>query len=950
MRDYVSIIFDCPNLLGKDLRSSIASIASQSYKKIEIVLGYYGEVIPKSDYIYTECKYPIEIKWVDISDANNKIEALGCLLNNAKGNHVFFNHTGVCYSFDFIRKMLISGKFNCIARDYLRNNEGSVFQLNNYLASDVDKVDFCFENKMILKDCPEFVDYENRMFRKEYVCEWLNDPRLQEFADSESAVFFALVLSCIDEQNELYLEPYTYVVKNANTYSTFLDQVRNLFEVTSEYLTSMRCVDAVKEIIASDFNISNYCKIPCGEQTIDNVKKQIMSHDIVSFDIYDTLILRPFWNPEDLFYVLQNIITKELESIDYVDFRTTRIDAEHLARISAINGEASLDDFYQELKSLTMYDDKTLEWIKEKELELEYAVSYQRKAGKELYDFAQWAKKSVVFTSDMYLPKSFILSVLEKNGYSCCDQFLLSVEAKQSKSNMGLYQMLIGKFKGKTILHIGDNYLTDYQNAIKSGIDSYHFPKAKDVLVSASSVSRFFNSLYSNNVGLYNAQYAFNTETGLRMLWAVVANKLFDNPYVDYDIDSMFNGNVYWMGASVGGLNEWAVINELIKVDNQYDAIVLAARDGFLLKEAIGRYIDSDKIKYCRISRKSLYPLCISRVEGLQVKNIGLVEKMTPKDVFKLIDKVLVCDEAEYAEFCAAKGKGTEENFKDNKDFCVFGSELLKTYFSETKYDEYKSMVKHYLDDSFFGNTLFVDVGYSGRVESILKSAFGYHIDSLYIHGKEDAIHTRTIAKNLSIRSIIPFSPVENIWLRELLNSELCGSCMTYKWNNNTVIPVSDECGYNNREQAIIITYQKGVLDFLDYWRTVTNPISQWIVVNAYDCVVPFELFLTSMSAKDREAFIPCIFEDDLGMGRQVALDSLFGYVPNLLGNNQVNAASTVTFSRLRTENRTVNNLLNTLGLVKLEFMGKHRDRWFYKPVRSAYRIARSFGRKVFSR
>lgn len=49
MQDYISIVFDCPNLLGMDLRSSIASIANQSYKKIEIVLGYYGEVIPKPD-------------------------------------------------------------------------------------------------------------------------------------------------------------------------------------------------------------------------------------------------------------------------------------------------------------------------------------------------------------------------------------------------------------------------------------------------------------------------------------------------------------------------------------------------------------------------------------------------------------------------------------------------------------------------------------------------------------------------------------------------------------------------------------------------------------------------------------------------------------------------------------------------------------------------------------
>ena len=959
MKDYVSIIFDCPNLLGIDLRSSVASIANQSYKKIEIVLGHYGEVIPKSDYIYTECKYPIEIKYVDLSDVKNKIEALQCLLSKSKGDHILFNHTGACYSFDFIRKMLMSGKANCIARECVESDKGSTFFMNNYLASDVEDLCFCADNKIILKDCPELIDYENRVFYKKYVVEWLNNPRLRKFAASEDAVLFALVLSCIEEQNEIHIEPYTYVIKKENKYIAFVNGVQNLYEVTNGYLDSLKCMDIVKEIICSSYKISNYCRIPCNSQTIDNVKKEIMAHDVVSFDIYDTLILRPFWNPEDLFYILQNIITKEFKSSDYADFRTTRIDAEHLARVSAINNEASLDDFYQALKCLTCYDDKTLAWIKERELELEYTLSYQRKSGKELYDFARWAQKSITFTSDMYLPKSFILSILKKNGYPYHDLFLLSVDEKQSKNNMGLYQILIGKFKAKTIIHIGDNYTTDYQHACKAGIDSYHFPKAKDILLSVSPMSKFFNGLYKSNIGLYNAQYAFNTETGLRMLWAVVANKLFDNPFGSYDMKSMFNGNAYWMGVSVGGINVWAIINEFLKVESKYDSIVFAARDGFLVKECIKKYTESNKYKYCRMSRKSLYPLSVSRAEGLQVRNIGLVKNMTPKDVFKLIHKVLVCNEEEYIGYCTSKGKGVDETFKDNIEFCVFGSGLVRTYFSEEKYRAYQSMVKSYLDDSFFGKTLFVDMGYSGRVESILTSVFGYQIDSLYIHGKEDAIHTRTMAKHLNIRSVIPFSPVENIWLRELLNSELCGSCITYEWQNGAVLPIPDKCHYNDREKTIIITYQKGVMDFLDYWHTVAGSVSEWIAANIYDCVTPFELFLTSMSKRDRDAFIPCIFEDDLGMGQESSLDSLFGCVPNLLGDidERVRSVSDQSVDYGNTEiacipNQTCTkrlyNLLHNRESVKLEFIMKHRNNWYYKPLRLVYRIVRSARRTFF--
>ena len=30
--------------------------------------------------------------------------------------------------------------------------------------------------------------------------------------------------------------------------------------------------------------------------------------DIVSFDIFDTLIIRPFYTPTDLFYLIENIV------------------------------------------------------------------------------------------------------------------------------------------------------------------------------------------------------------------------------------------------------------------------------------------------------------------------------------------------------------------------------------------------------------------------------------------------------------------------------------------------------------------------------------------------------------------------------------------------------------------------------------------------------------------
>lgn len=151
-------------------------------------------------------------------------------------------------------------------------------------------------------------------------------------------------------------------------------------------------------------------------------------------------------------------------------------------------------------------------------------------------------------------------------------------------------------------------------------------------------------------------------------------------------------------------------------------------------------------------------------------------------------------------------------------------------------------------------------------------------------------------------------------------------------------------------------------MDFLDYWCTVADCVSKWISVNTYDCVTPFELFLTSMSMRDQEAFIPCIFEDDLGMGQEITLNSLFGYVPNLLGNDEAgrtvsnqsadheNEKTAGAHNQTCTETCVVYDLLYNRKNAKLKFIVKHRDRWYYKPVRFVYRIARFVRRTLFYR
>lgn len=86
----------------------------------------------------------------------------------------------------------------------------------------------------------------------------------------------------------------------------------------------------------------------------------------------------------------------------------------------------------------------------------------------------------VIFTSDMYLESDVIRKILEKNGYTEEDKIYLSSEVKVSKSKGKLFDYIIKDIdlKPEEIIHIGDNYCSDYQQAKKEGNKCVTFAKS----------------------------------------------------------------------------------------------------------------------------------------------------------------------------------------------------------------------------------------------------------------------------------------------------------------------------------------------------------------------------------------------------------------------------------------------------------------------------------------
>ena len=124
----------------------------------------------------------------------------------------------------------------------------------------------------------------------------------------------------------------------------------------------------------------------------------------VSFDVFDTLVLRPFWHPTDLFELMEQDVTAMVGVKDRFIFAQLRIEAEKIARDRNYQSfgyahEVTLDAIYEILAELCPPLSGHIEDIKQLELHYELKFCRGRKKGKELLQCAQddWEKGNLCF-------------------------------------------------------------------------------------------------------------------------------------------------------------------------------------------------------------------------------------------------------------------------------------------------------------------------------------------------------------------------------------------------------------------------------------------------------------------------------------------------------------------------------------------------------------------------
>ncbi len=617
---------------------------------------------------------------------------------------------------------------------------------------------------------------------------------------------------------------------------------------------------------------------------LEKLKKEIIDEktQVVSFDIFDTLIMRPFWSPIDLFTFLNKYFREINKTETGIDFSKIRVEAEKVAREKLVKNnnkreEITLDEIYQEIQNVINVDNDIIEKMKNKEQELEIRFCTTRKVAKEIYELAKYLGKKVICTSDMYLPIETIEKMINKNGYYV-EKIYLSSEIGLTKFHKDLYDYVAKdlKIEPSKIVHIGDNYFSDYENAVKYGINGQFLPKAVDVFCN-ENITNALGSLFKTNLPMWENNSNGLNFIGIRCMLALVANSYFDNPYRTFNNETDFNADCNLIGYYALGMHLFGIANWLLQNAKKegYEKIVFFARDGYWTLKAYQIlekiYKDSPKTEYLYISRRALIPVTLNnKFDFYKLSELIDIYKYTPKTVLKYIKNVLFNLENLEAECNKAK-IDINKKFKNKTEFNKYMNLIIDKFYDKNKHSEITKKLEEYFSKIFEGKACAFDIGYSAKPEMYLSKLCKKKIDTYFVNISNEEAYEHSKIGGFKLYSYFDYRPTITGVVRESLMSTSDSSCIDYKFDENgNVIPVFEEKTYDYQNRFIFDSMQEKALEFIKDLVNIFENDLEDLYYQRYYISLPHEMYINSAKKLDQEIFYGIDFEDAVGLGDKI--------------------------------------------------------------------------------
>lgn len=196
------------------------------------------------------------------------------------------------------------------------------------------------------------------------------------------------------------------------------------------------------------------------------LKKMIDHADVVSFDVFDTLIYRSRYDIQDIY--IKTALYLEMDIDRYLN---SRLIAESVAMKKNNGKPVNIEKVFKYVDC----QGKSKKDVIEKELQIEVQNLKQNQEMYKIYKYCIETKKEIIITSDMYMNKDTISLILKKCGYLKFDSMFVSSEFEKSKYKGDLFDEIKKQYVRKKVLHIGDAKRSDYLNAKIHGLSAFRY-------------------------------------------------------------------------------------------------------------------------------------------------------------------------------------------------------------------------------------------------------------------------------------------------------------------------------------------------------------------------------------------------------------------------------------------------------------------------------------------
>lgn len=444
--------------------------------------------------------------------------------------------------------------------------------------------------------------------------------------------------------------------------------------------------------------------------SMEQMKEAINCVDIVSFDIYDTLLMRVVSSPIDVFKLVE--LQVEQRCGKKIPFREMRNKA-----VSDLQRENyTIRELYDRMQKI--YPDEDVSVFQKMELDIETAVTVCRKDMIQLYQYAVGQKKDIYILSDMYLPSDYFLDIFNRNGIDIDATHLwISGEMKVSKNDGNMWKKYTNDVVGKKkALHIGDSIKADVKFAQEAGVQAIKIASATDMLQEIIPIRVWsdINSIYGSiTIGM-------------------IANELFNSPFSWNGMREKFCINTCrQFGRVIFGNVILTYLLWLLEESRKrkIKQLIFLSRDGYFLEKDYLKLVNklhmefAPESHYLFISRKAILTLAAKDEEAFQ----ALLEfSYTGKFKNYLNDRFDIEIEKDDTH--------AESEIHLPKDRNLI-NEWLEPYLNEIhkKIDNYCEIYGNYIKEFDWDSAAaIVDVCYTGTIQYWLKKILNRNLTGYY--------------------------------------------------------------------------------------------------------------------------------------------------------------------------------------------------------------------------